>query len=237
MALLGLYPLWWLLGLGALAFIIFAVPMAVDLGRCRRLKVPARLPVSAAFPCLDRGQPPDVPRSLLPDTLAGSGAGRALGIALNLASYLAATTALLYVVNLPKEDFSQRRLLRLLSTLFLVTVAGGMLGVVAPRFQFTAPLEALLPHSVRSNDYTQALVHPTAAQIQNLLGGERGRPAAPFGYANFWGNIFAILLPWWFVFMSAGRSRVRKGVAVAVCVVGLVPVLYLSTGRSGSRLS
>ena len=224
-ALLGLYPLWWFLGLGALAFVVFAVPMALDLGRRRQLSVPRGFGFWLLFLAWTAASVLMFPLSP-PDTLAGSGAGRAFGIALNLASYLAATTALLYVVNLPREELSQRRLLRLLSTLFVVTVAGGLLGVVAPRFQFSAPLEALLPHGVRTNDYTQALVHPAAAQIQNLLGGERGRPAAPFGYANFWGNNFAILLPWWIVFMSAGRSRMRKAVALTVCAAAVVPVLY-----------
>ena len=224
-AMLGLYPLWWLLGLGAFAFIVFAVPMAVDLGRRRRLTVPPGFGFWLLFLLWAAGSLLMFPLSP-PSTIAGSAGGRALGIALNSASYLAATTALLYVANLPKDEFSQRRLLRLLSALFVVTVAGGLLGVFAPRFQFSAPLETLLPHSVRSNEYTRALVHPTAAQIQNVLGGEQGRPAAPFGYANFWGNNLAILLPWWIAFMWAGRSRLRKGVALAVCAVAIVPTLY-----------
>jgi hypothetical protein len=224
-ALLGLYPLWWLLGLGAFAFIVFAVPMAVDLGRRRRLTVPRGFGFWLLFLLWAVGSLLMFPLSP-PNTIAGSAAGRALGIALNSASYLAATTALLYVGNLPREEFSQRRLLRLLSTLFIVTVAGGLLGVFAPRFQFSAPLETLLPHGVRSNAYTRALVHPTAAQIQNVLGGEQGRPAAPFGYTNFWGNNLGILLPWWIAFMWAGPSRARKGVALTVCAAALVPVLY-----------
>jgi hypothetical protein len=224
-AMLGLYPLWWVLGLGSLAFIVFAVPMAIDLARRPKLLVPRGFGFWLLFLAWTVG-------SMLmfrfspPDTVAGSASGRALGIVLNLASYLAATTALLYVGNLPLRDFPQRRLLRLLAGLFVVTVAGGLLGIVAPRFQFSAPLEALLPHSVRNNDYAKALVHPAAAQIQNVLGGERGRPAAPFGYANFWGNNLAILLPWWVVYMSMGASRKRKAVAVAVCAVALVPALY-----------
>jgi hypothetical protein len=228
--MLGLYPLWWVLGLGSLAFIVFAVPMAVDLVRRRPLKVPRGFGFWLLFLAWTVG-------SMLmfsfspPDTVAGSTSGRALGITLNLASYLAATTALLYVGNLPKEEFSQRRLFRLLAGLFVVTVAGGLLGVVAPRFEFTAPLEMLLPHSVQANDYARALIHPAAAQIQDVLGGERGRPAAPFGYANFWGNNLAILLPWWVLFMSVGTSRARKGVALAVCAIALVPAL-LSLDRA-----
>src|SRR5207247_4349589 len=134
-------------------------------------------------------------------------------------SYLAATIALLYIVNLPKTDMPQRRLLRLLSVLFVVTVAGGVLGVVAPHFEVTAPLERVLPASVRSNEYTRALIHPTAAQIQTVLGAERPRPAAPFGYANFWGNILSILLVWWVVFMWCDGGRLRRVVGAGACVV------------------
>jgi O-antigen ligase len=90
----------------------------------------------------------------------------------------------------------------------------------------TAPLERVLPASVRSNEYTRALIHPQAAQIQTVLGAERPRPAAPFGYANFWGNIVSILLVWWVVFMWCGRGRLRRAVGVGVCVVAVVPVVY-----------
>jgi hypothetical protein len=150
-----------------------------------------------------------------------------IGIAVNLGGYVAATVALLYVVNLPRHDLSQRQLLRLLSILFVVTVAGGMLGVVMPRFEFVAPLETLLPESIRSNGYTEALVHPSSAQIQHVLGDdESARPAAPFGYTNFWGNNFSILLVWFLAFIWVSRSGWRRIVALALPLVALVPVVH-----------
>lgn len=161
-----------------------------------------------------------------PGTTSGTPSGRMIGIAVTLGGYLAATIVVLYVVNLPHEQLSQQRLLRLLSILFAVTVAGGLLGVVAPRFEFVAPLERLLPESVRANSYTQALVHPTSAQIQDVLGSESARPAAPFGYTNFWGNNFSILLVWFLAYMWAGRSARRRIVAVGVVLVALVPVVH-----------
>src|SRR5262249_57678939 len=85
-----------------------------------------------------------------PNTIPGALGGRVIGISFNAASYLAATIALLYVVNLPRTDMPQRRLLALLSVLFVVTVAGGLLGVIAPHFQVTAPLERVLPASLRT---------------------------------------------------------------------------------------
>jgi hypothetical protein len=73
-ALLGLYPLWWLLGLGAFAFIVFAVPMAVDLGRRRRLTVPRGFGFWLLFLLWAVGSLLMFPLSP-PNTIAGSAAG------------------------------------------------------------------------------------------------------------------------------------------------------------------
>ncbi len=224
-ALLGLYPLWWILGLGSLAFIVFALPMAMYLLRHRPLRVPPGFGLWLLFLVW-------MLVSLLmfpfnpPGTTAGTTGGRVIGLSLNGASYLAATIALLYVVNVPRAELPQRKVLRLLSVLFVVTVAGGVLGVVAPHFEFVAPLEKLLPESVRSNAYTRALIHPLTAQLQDVLGSQKPRPAAPFGYTNFWGNNFSILLVWWVVWLWGRRSPIRRALGAGVCLVAVVPVIY-----------
>lgn len=224
-ALLGLYPLWWALGLGAFTFLLVAVPMAWYLARHRPLRAPPGFGLWLLFllwAVVSLVMLPFDP----PGTAPGTPSGRMIGIAVNLGGYLAATIVLLYVVNLPHGQLSQQRLLRLLSVLFAVTVAGGLLGVLAPRFEFVAPLETLLPERIRANDYTQALVHPTSAQIQDVLGADSARPAAPWGYTNFWGNNFSILLVWFLVLMWASGSGLRRIVAVAIVLVALVPVVH-----------
>jgi O-antigen ligase len=224
-ALLGLYPLWWALGIGAFAFVLFAVPMVWYLATHRPLRLPPGFGFWLLFLCWTFASLVMLPYSP-PGTMAGTVSGRLIGIAFNMAAYLAATITLLYVVNLPRQAVSQRRLLTLLSALFVYTVAGGLLGVLAPHFGFVSPLESVLPASIRDNQYVQVLVHPTSAQVQDVLGYETPRPAAPFGYTNWWGNNFSILLVWFVVMLWPTRSRWRRTLAVVLCAVALVPVVY-----------
>src|SRR5581483_3267658 len=121
---------------------------------------------------------------------------------------------------------------RLLAWLFVVTVAGGLLGVVAGRFQFSSPVELLLPNHLRSNAFVQSLVHPAAAQLMDVLGHESPRPAAPWGYTNTWGNDFCLLVGWFVVAAfsrsgsAGGSARIRRVLAAGVLAVAVVPVVY-----------
>jgi hypothetical protein len=223
-ALLLLFPLWWALGLGAFAFPLFAVPMAVILWRRRgRLVLPPGFGWWGLFLLLNVISMVMLPFAV-PETLAGSTTGRAIAVLTNLAMYLSATVTLLYVGNLSERELPQARLVRMLGILFLVLVAGGLLGVLVPRFGFTSPLEMALPSGMRHNLYVQALVHPTAAQIQAGLG-DAARPSAPFGYTNFWGNNFSILLVWFVVWGWRSRSLLRHAATVAVLIVAVIPVV------------
>jgi hypothetical protein len=228
--ILLLYPMWWALGLGVLIFPLAAVPMAVILLRQRRAGRPTAVPPGFALWVLflavvvvsigALGEDP-------PGTVAGAAVNRLLPAAFRLAEYAAVTVLLLYAGNLTEAELSRRRLVRLLGWLFVVTVAGGLLGVVAGRFQFASPVELLLPHRLRDNAFVQSLVHPAAAQLMDVLGHESPRPAAPWGYTNTWGNDFCLLVGW-FVVAALGRCATRRQrvLALAVLAVALVPVVY-----------
>jgi hypothetical protein len=221
--ILLVYPLWWALGLGVLIFPIAAVPMAVILIRQRRAGRPIALPPGFALWALflavvvvsigALGEDP-------PGTVPGTAASRLLSVSFRLVEYVAMTVLLLYAGNLTEAEVPRRRLVRLLALLFLVTVAGGLLGVVAGKFQFSSPIELMLPKHIRTNGFVQSLVHPTAAQVMDVLGHESARPSAPWGYTNTWGNNFCLLAVW---FVVACR---RKLLAVAVLAVAVVPVVY-----------
>src|SRR5262245_34134620 len=93
-ALLGLYPIWWLLGLGAFAFLVFAVPMALYLIRHRPVRTPPGFGLWLLFllwVAVSYAMFPFSP----PNTIPGALGGRVIGISFNAASYLAATIALL----------------------------------------------------------------------------------------------------------------------------------------------
>jgi hypothetical protein len=151
---------------------------------------------------------------------------RMLGVLYKLAMYVALTLMLIYAGNLTERELPRRRLVTLLGWLFVVTVAGGLLGMVAGSFQFTSPVELLLPHGVRDKGFVQSLVHPYAAQIMDIVGDGQPRPAAPWGYTNTWGNNFCLLASWFVVAAFAGGTKRRTKVLAALCLaVSIAPAV------------
>jgi hypothetical protein len=233
-ALLALYPLWWALGLGVLIFPILAAPMLVLLLRRRAAGRPLRLPPGFAWWALflaavvisiaALGADP-------PGTVVEHATDRLVAVLYRLAMYLSLTVLLLYAGNLDETELPRRRLVKLLGWLFVVTVAGGLLGMVAGRFEFTSPVEWLLPSGVRNKGFVQSLVHPYAAQIMDLVGGDKPRPAAPWGYTNTWGNNFCLLVGWLAVAAFSARRMGPRLFAVLVLAVSIVPaVVSLNRG-------
>jgi hypothetical protein len=224
-ALLCLYPVWWLLGIGEFAFILFAIPMATYLSRHRPVRMPPAFGIWLLFLgwnvlCLVM-----LPFGA-PNTTAGSTTGRSISVVLRLAEFAAVTIIALYVANLPERTISQDRIMRWLSVLFLVTVAGGFFGLIAPHFEFTSPVEHVLPTSFTTNVYVHALVHPQAAQVQNVLGYSSPRPAAPWGYTNYWGNNISILMVFFAVYLWRGATTRRRTMLGVILAVSLVPIVY-----------
>ena len=224
-ALLVLYPLWWALGLGTLIVYLLAVPMAIHLWFRRPTAVPPGFGLWLLFlawvvvSTLMLGYDP-------PGTVPGSVAGRLISVAFNLAGYLAATVILLYAGNLTEKEFPRRRLVRQLGSLFVVVLVGGLLGTLLPALEFTSPVELLLPRSVVSDGFVRSLVHPSAAQLQEVLGYTSPRPSAPFGYTNTWGNCLGLLLGW-FVISWIGQPNVRRRVfGLLIAALGAIPVVY-----------
>ena len=232
--LLAAYPLWWALGLGVLIFPMLAVAMLVLLFRCRVAGRPVRLPPGFAWWLLFLAA---VVISIAaigvdpPGTVPEHGSARLVAVLYKLAMYLALTVLLVYAGNLTAAELPRRKLITLLGWLFVVTVAGGLLGMVAGKFEFTSPVEWLLPPDVRNKGFVQSLVHPYAAQIMDLVGGAKPRPAAPWGYTNTWGNNFCLLAGWLVVAAFTGRTRLRTKVFAVGCLLVSVAPAVTSLNR------
>ncbi|MDR8409936.1 hypothetical protein MTP10_14455 [Nonomuraea sp. 3-1Str] len=224
-ALLLGYPVWWALGFGGLSVVVLAVPMAVILWRRRPIRVPRGfglwllLLAGYGLSALMLSESP-------PGTYGELGAGRVVGYVMRLALYLALLVMVLYLGNLTERELPQLRLVRMLGVLFVVTVAGGLLGVLAPGFAFTSPVELLLPDWIGGNAFVQNLVHPTAAQTQKVLGYASPRPEAPFEWANAWGSNVSVLLIWFVVGWWVNGGRARRVAAVALVALAAVPIVY-----------
>ena len=224
-ALVAWYPVWWILGLGSFIIPILAIPMALGLCRRRPIKLPRGFSIWLLFLAwnllgilvLDKNAP---------HTVAGSLSGRLIGFGFRNAFFIAITVIFLFAGNLTEQEMPRQRMVRLLSWFFLITVAGGLLSSAFPHFSFTSPIEELLPHHIRTNLFVQSLVHPAAAQVQDVLGFATARPKAPFDYTNSWGNNYAVLLTWFVVAWWVQRRWLQRFAALVVLAASAVPVVY-----------
>jgi O-Antigen ligase len=229
-ALLGGYPIWWALGIADFAWQLFAIPMAVKLvswhvTRSRKIRVPAGFGIWVLFLVISAV-------GILGITLAAPGtvysalSHRVLSFINRESDYVAVTVLLLYAANLTEDELPRRRFAKILGLLGLITVAGGLAGMILPHLQFKSPLLLLMPHSVQANPFIQASMRPGLAQVQNILGSASGRPKAPFDYTNFWGECLTFLAPFIIIGWWQHGSRRQRQLAAGALVAGLAPLLY-----------
>jgi O-antigen ligase len=161
-------------------------------------------------------------------TLPGTIGGRLPAVALRLSEYIGLTIILIYVGNLTDKELPQRKLVKLLAWSFVITVAGGLLGTFFPKFEFTSPVEILLPGSFGGNSFVRSLTHPYAAQNMHVfgVGSDTPRAAAPWSYTNTWGNNYSILVGWFLIFGWVWAKKLwHRVVTVGILLISAIPVI------------
>lgn len=226
-ALFVLYPLWWALGLPSFIFAIMAVPMAFQLFRRGRIRVPPGFGlwlILLAWVVLS-GLMLDVPA---PDTLDPKGFGRYIGWGIRVMNYTALTVTMLYVLNLSERELPRGRLVKLFGFMAVVTVIGGYVGALFPQLKFVAPLNYILPAAIAKEPFVHRLMHVEVAQVQEVIAGASSspRPAAPFEYTNTWGENLAILLIWFIVGWVVLGGGLRRFTGYVVVVAAIFPIVY-----------
>jgi hypothetical protein len=229
-ALLAGYPLWWALGFGDFVFIVAAAPVAWRMFRWRRsgarsIRVPPGFGLWLLFLVVSVAGIATI-SATAPGTISSPVASRLLSFSVRTASYLSVTALLLYAGNLTERELPRQRLAWLLGLVAIYTTVGGLAGVAVPGLSFSSPLLLMLPHHVQSNPYILAEMHPSLAQVQNVLGGSNGRPDAPFAYTNTWGNCLALLLPWLVAAWWARGTRRQRRIAAVVLALSVIPAIY-----------
>jgi ABC-type multidrug transport system fused ATPase/permease subunit len=221
--LLG-YPVWWILGVAPLAWSFLAIPMLFQMYRRRPISFPPMFWIWGLFLALVliSGLMVDVNA---PGTIAvSSGIGHYVSYLARFVSYLSVTIVMVYVGNLTETELPRLRLIRWLSSFFVITVVGGLAGTFAPHFTISSPIQQILPASIRANDFVQTYTQVSTAQNQAVLGFPR--PSAPFEYANAWGNNFSMLLVWFILGGLVFASFQRRLFSVGVLLVSAIPVVY-----------
>jgi len=218
------YPLWWLLGVASLLPVVLAIPLAVQLARRRSVRLPSGafwwalylIWVVLGAAALAADSPSGVP---------GGTMNRIPVYLIRLVWFCASTVVLLWAYNLDEDELPTRRIVRIAGWMFVITTAGGLLGVVAPRLQLTTALQMVLPRGLLSIHYVENLVTAPVASIQSVLGVEGGRPVAPFAFANSWGANLSMFLPFFLVGFCGRDSGWKRWPAMLVPAVAIIPVI------------
>lgn len=220
------FPVWWVLGLGALIWPVLALPMLAALVVRGRVRVPAGFGLWLGFLVW-----------MLASAIELDSGPRVLGFVYRASLYLSATVVFLYLYNAPRERLPARTLSYVLTGFWVFVVIGGYLGLAFPQGSFGTPVEHFIPENLLANGLVSALVHPAFAQTAGAGLGVAPRPQAPFAYTNEWGGNFALLVPMVLTAISQARSGAGRTLLALALPVGLVPAalslnrgLFLSLG-------
>ncbi len=219
-------PLWWILGLASLILPLAAAVMVWQLlPRRRQLQAPRGFGLWLLFLAM-------VAISVLvlwadaPGAVPGGGLGRLASWLVTATFFAAATVAMIWVGNHSEQEVATRAVLRAVGWLFVVSVAGGWLGLLAPHVELTSAAQLLLPHGIRNATFVTDLVRPVTAQVQDVLGYAEARPAAPYPYTNAWGANTALYLPFFVLgWLTPDAGRGRRVVGFVVLAAAVVPVI------------
>ena len=211
-ALLGGYPIWWLIGFVDFAWILFGTIMVLHLAQLRPVRAPRGFGIWLAFVVWMTLSVSQV------DTL-----GRLLGFSYRHLTYLAATALFLYVYN-ARGRLTDRRVTGLLTLLWSFTVVGGFLGMLAPTAVVRTPLSYVLPTRLLSNELVSEMAIRRFAQYNpDGFFDVDPRPSAPFLYTNNWGNAYSLLLPFVIVYLIESRGERRFWILLAALPLSLIP--------------
>ncbi|MGQ5264211.1 O-antigen ligase family protein [Micromonospora sp. ZYX-F-536] len=215
----GLVPLWWLAGAFYLVWpLLGAVLLAMLIVR-GRVPLPPATGIWLLFLTL----------VLLSATRLSSPVSL-LPFGLRLGYYLTALVVGVYVYVYARERADLAAALVPVCLFWFGLVALGWLGVVAPRFALTTPVEMLLPAGVAGHPYMQDLVHVTAAEYSELSLNPIYRPAAPFPYTNNYGSAYAMTLPCVVAYTMLRRGGILRWALLVSLPLSLAPA-FLTLNR------
>jgi polysaccharide biosynthesis protein PslJ len=214
-AIFGLLPVWWLVGLSAIVWVLIAVPLLASLVVRGGLHTPRRFGIWL----------------LLLLWMGASGLELASGSRMTAwawrgSFYLAGTVLFLYLINMPERRLPTRSIVNALAFYWVIVVIGGWAGVLFPTFAFASPMQHLLPGSLLHTTYIYEHVHLQFAEIQHFLGFPVGRPETFFAYTNAWGSAFAMLTPFAICAVMQARSAAWRLVLRIALAASIVPVVF-----------
>lgn len=213
------YPVWWLLGVGDMIWPLLALVMAHFLVRRGGTRVPRGFGVWALFLVWT-----------VWSVVAVDTSGRLIGFVYRLLLHLAATVAFVYVYN-GWRSLTPRYVAGVLTSFWLVVVAGGYAGLAWPLLSVRTPLAYVLPGGLLSNELVQEMVVRRLTQFEVDSFAQRyPRPSAPFLYTNGWGYAYSVLLPVALAYLYTVR-RERRALLLGLAIPASMVPAFLTLNR------
>jgi hypothetical protein len=215
----GLTPLWWAMGALYLFWPLLSVVLIVVLLQRGRVV----LPMGAGLWLLMIGL-------ILASATRVDKVSGLFMYGLRLGFVVAALIVYLYVYNAARTGTQWRRLFQPLCLFWLAMIALGWIGVFAPRFALTTPVEVLLPGSISQERVVQAMTHVQATEFNAASRNPYFRTAAPYPYTNNWGMGYAILVPCVLAYLSSVRTGILRVALIVSLPLSLIPA-FLTLNR------
>lgn len=218
-AMLALFPLWWVLGVGTIAWIPLAACMVILMVRRGGIEVPRGAGVWLLFLVL-----------MLVSVIGIDSSGRLIGFVLRALDYTTVTVVFVYIYN-ARERLTAQYVLGVATLFWLYAVIGGFAGVFFPTFSFMTPFAYVLPNSLLSNELVGEMAVRRLTQY-NPDGwfDFQPRPSAPFLYTNQWGNVYSLVLPMVFAYLVELKRGAKFWLVLALVPVSLIPA-FLTLNR------
>lgn len=212
-ALIGLFPLWWALGLSELIWPAFGFLMIGSLLQSGSVALPRfglawvifLLIVAASGFMLEQQQ--DVYSWII-----------------RFSQYVSVGLIVPYVLT-HRNRTPASVVFGSATALFVASVVGGYLGLLLGDYSFRSPFAYVLPGGFQANSFVRDVVNPSFADIERFLGRfEVTRPKAPFTYTNGWGAAMGLLFPFALHDAITGFGLSRR-VARLALVASAVPIM------------
>lgn len=218
-AMFVLYPLWWVLGPGSMAWIPLAGVMMLYMLRRGRIQIPRSFALWMIFLLL-----------MFVSVIGIDSPSRLIGFFYRASQYVAVGIAFVYVYN-ARAALTLRYVLGALTVFWLWVVIGGYASMAFPLFSFSTPMAYILPQGLVSNELVGEMAFRRLTQYNpNSWLNLDPRPSAPFLYTNAWGNVYSMLLPVAICYLKFARGTKLFVPLLIVLPLSLVPA-YLTLNR------
>ncbi len=213
--LFPLLPLWWAIGVSGLVLSMCMLPLAAAVILRRRLLVPRGFGLYLLFLlwCAFSAAELTTGRQAFSAGYRGT-------------MYVAAGLLFLYVLNTPRDRLRPEFAVRIMAGFFVLTVVGGLIGMVIPNISFTTLAKGLVPPQALNDQFISDLVSASTSSGRAFAAYPIYRPKAPFIYANEWGAAYAMTLPFALCAVAKARTRLSREAMLFTIAISVFPLVF-----------